>query len=116
MSHDKKRVLFPYLIKGNAITIAGQYLQYDCEHVSLEEFARYLVENSPNNKKHDIGNGLTAEFKNCIIYIGCREYDKGYLIEKCEHILGIKIDKLVIEGYSFSNVQVENLHNWLIKL
>lgn len=109
-------LFYYHLIKGTFYTIAGVHEQGDRINVSLEEFAQYLVKSASNNKKYDIGNGLTAELKNNTICIGCREYDKEFVITTCLNILNINVDKLVIGCYSFSNRQIEKLYDWLIGL
>lgn len=58
-------------------------------------------------------NGLTTKINNDTVSVGCKTKKPQDWLKYCDQIVELGLDKIEVEGYSFSKVEVDRFREWL---
>lgn len=67
----------------------------------------------PKNPLFEFKNGLTTKINNNAVSVGCKTKKPQDWIKYCDQIIELDLDKVEIDGYSFSKVEIDRFREWL---
>lgn len=112
------KVYFCNLVGGEKYTICGcSEVQESFVNVSLEEFAKYLLEECSSNNVFNFKNGLVAEYdkENNSVKIGCKERSLDFWGKFVSDVINLDED-FNFAGNNFKINEVQKFKGWLNKI